>query len=314
MGEDNLTLWDLNFSFNLAEADYQLDALQNEMLQFYLRNDMKFRLAFSTNWTPQFIQFMKDKARLREPLHISTIGPTRSGKSSAMLSICVIHALLNGRVFDERYICANSYEFIEKLKEMEEKDLVNSIFLIDEAKNSVYSAGSIARKTKILDVQNIIAINNISTISITPDRWSNEQANYGARSFGRCFKTKTVRFMLYNLQEGGRGGSLPMAMIYIPIFNALLPETHAKILEEKYLSRKKAWVQAEMRGEGDVLGIIHRKTAQSFMRDEQFLGLKKKNERSAYIQQKLGSEWTKSEIETVLNLTNMMKNGIKLNE
>jgi hypothetical protein len=70
----------------------------------------------------------------------------------------------------------------------------------------------------------------------------------------------------------------------------------------------------EMRSEGDVVGMIHKKSAQSFMRDDQFLGLKKKNERKIYIQQKLGSEWTGSEIEAVLQLTNMMRNGVKFDE
>jgi hypothetical protein len=226
-----LKLSDLDFTIDLSQADYQLDALQNEMLQFYLKNDMRFRRAFYTNWTPQFIQFMKDKAKLHEPLHLSVIGKTRSGKSYSSMSIAVIHALLNAKLFDIRYLCGNSYEFIEKLKDLDEEDLLNSIFLIDEEKKGVFSAGSIARKTKILDVQNIIAINNISTISLTPDRWSNESADYGLRSFGRCFKTKSVRFMLYNLQEGGRGGSLPLGMVYIPIFTKLMPEKHAKILE-----------------------------------------------------------------------------------
>lgn len=309
-----LKLSDLDFSIDLSQADYQLDALQNEMLQFYLKNDMRFRRAFYTNYTAQFIQFMKDKARMKEPLHLSVIGQTRSGKSYSAVSLCVIHALLNGKEFDERYICGNSYEFIEKLKEMPEEQLKNSIFLIDEEKKGVWGAGQVARKTKILDVQNIIAINNISSISLTPDRWSNEGANYGLRAFGRCFKTKTVRFMLYNISEGGRGGVTPTGMIYLPIFTKLLPEKHGKILEGKYLGRKNDWVRMEMRGEGDVLSMIHKKTAESFMRDEQFLGLKKKNERKIYIQTKVGSEWTSSECETILQLTNMMRNGVNFDK
>jgi hypothetical protein len=310
---ESLKLTDLNTAWldiDPRNCKFELDALQNEMLNFYLRNDQRFRIAFYTNWTPHFIQYMKDKARLREPIHLAVIGQTRSGKSYSSISVCVVHSLLNGRVFDEHYICANSYEFVEKLKEMPEEDLINSMFLIDEQKNSVYSAGSIARKTKILDVQNIIAMNNISSISLTPDKWSNEQASYGLRSFGRDFKNKICRFMIYNLSESSRTG-LPLGMIYLPIFTNLLPEKFAKVLENKYLTKKKEWISAEMRGENDVVGLIHKKTAESLMRDDQFLGLKKKNERKIYIQQKLGSEWTGSEIEAVLQLTNMLRNGVK---
>jgi hypothetical protein len=253
---------------------------------------------------------MKDKARMKEPISFSVIGKTRSGKSYSSISLCIIHALLNGRMFNKSYICANSYDYIERLKEMDEKDLNNSIFLIDEEKKGVYGGGSTARKTKIVDVQNIIAINNISTISLTPDKWANEQADYGLRAFGRCFKTKTVRFMLYNLQEGGKGGQLPLGMVYLPIFTSLLPEPYASELEKQYIDQKKAWVNLEMRGEGDVIAMVHKKTAESLIRDEQFVALTKKNERKVYIQQKLGSEWTSSECETVLQLTNMLRNGV----
>lgn len=236
-----------------------------------------------------------------------------SGKSYTALSLCIIHALLNGRFFDERYICGNSYEFIEKLKEMAEEDLINSIFLIDEEKKTVQGFGSTGRKMKILDVQNIIAINNISTISLTPDSWSNSNADYGCRSFGRDFEHKICRFMIYNLTESTKTG-LPLGMIYLPIFTSLLPEKYAKILEGKYIKKKREWVNLEMRGEADAIAIIHKKTAESFMRDDQFLGLKKKNERKSYIQQKLGSEWSVGEIETVLQLTNMMRNGVNFDK
>ena len=121
--------------------------------------------------------------------------------------------------------------------------------------------------------------------------------------------------MIYNLAEsGGARMGLPLGMVYIPIFTFLLPENFAKILEKQYLERKKEWVGNEMRGLGDVIGLIHKKTAQSFMRDEQFLGLKKKNERKIYIQQVCGSEWSSSEIEAVLQLTNMLRNGVNFDK
>lgn len=309
-----LTLSDLNFKFDLKECDFQLDALQNQMLQHYIRTDMRFRRAFNTDWTPYFIQYFKDKAKLKEPSHISTIGVTRSGKSFGMISLAVILSLLNGKQFSIKYICPNSYEFIERLKTMDENELLNSVFLIDEEKKAVYSAGSTARKMKITDVQNIIAINNISTISITPDRWSNEQANYGLRSFGRCFKTGIIRFMLYNLQEGGKGGTLPLGMIYIPMFTKMLPERFSKPLEKDYMESKHLWVNEEMRGKYDVVAVIHKKTAQTLMRDEQFTQLKKMKEKKAYIQTKLGSEWSQQEIINVLSLTEMLRRGVKFDD
>lgn len=306
-----LTLSMLNFpNVDISKCNFELDALQNQMLQFYLMNDERFRRAYNTNYTPHLIQFMKDKARLHEPLHLSIIGKTRSSKSYISVSIAIIHSLLNGRQFSGKYICGNSFEFIEKLKEMPPEDLLNSIFLIDEEKKSVYGAGSVSKKMKITDVQNIIAINNISTISLTPDHWANENADYGMRTFGRDFTNKVSRLMLYNLQEGGKGGSVPLGMIVLPIFTKLLPKPYAEILEKEYLEKKMAWVGAEQSGRGDVLSMIKMKSAESFVRDIQFLDLKKKKERFTYIQTKLGSEWTKSECDEILSITEMLRRGV----
>lgn len=305
-----LKMSDLKFQINLKDAFYELDELQQEMLNFYLRADFRFKQAYHTNYTVPFIKWLRTSANLREPVHLSILGKTRSGKSYTAITIAIIHSLLNGRIFNSEYICAEAYEFLEKLKTMPSEKLINSIFLIDESRNAQYGFGSTARKMKLKDVQNIIAINNISTISLTPDRWANEEANYGLRTFGRCFKTKSVRLMLYNLQEGSHGGSLPMGMVYLPIFTELLPKEYAEKLEKEYLEKKNEWVNAERRGEGNALAEIKKKTAEAFCHDEQFLGIKKKKERMTYISQKLGGEWTTKEFEEILNLTELIKQGV----
>lgn len=235
-----------------------------------------------------------------------------SGKSSAMMSVCVIHMLLNGKMMTNEYVCPNSYEFLERLKTMDEDKLKHSIFLIDEEKKAVFGYGSVAKKLKLTDVQNIIAVNNISTISLTPDSWANENANYGLRTFGRCFKTQSVRLMLYNLQGGGKSGETPMGMIYLPIFNKLLPKEAGDELNKEYLKAKQKWVDQEMRGEGDVLVEIKKRTAQNFMNDTDFLSLVKKNEKLTYITTKLGSEFTTKECGEILNITELLKKGINI--
>lgn len=300
----------LKFEFNLANAYYEIDSLQNKILEYYLRADNKFRKAFYLNYTKDFLQYIKDKARLFEPIHLSIIGNVRSGKSFSCISICAFHMACYNKLFTIDYICGNAFEFLEKLKTMPEKKLKNSIFLIDEEKQSIFGVGSIAKKMKLTDVQNIIAINNISTIMINPVSWANKDANYGLRTFGRCFNTKTVRMMLYNLTEKGRGGELPLGCIYLPIFTVFLPKDYADKLEKEYLAKKQEWVDGEMRGEGDVLAEIKKKSAENFLRDKKFLELFKKRDRITYITQKLGSEWTKSEIDEIESITNLYKEGI----
>jgi hypothetical protein len=297
------------FTFNLKECDYQIDTLQNRLLEFYLRADRRFRHAFNLNFTNDFIQFLKDKSRLREPTHLSIMGNTRSGKSYIGCTIAIMQMAFYGKKFDVDYICSNSYEFLEKLQSTSSEKLKNSVFICDEEKNP-FGVGSLAKKVKLQDVQNIIAINNVSTINITPTRWSGgDNLNYGLRTFGRCFKTKTCRMMLYNLMEKGKGGELPLGNVYLPIFTAILPKAEADTLEQAYLKKKMKWVEAEQRGEGDVLADLKKKTAKAFSKDKKFLGLKSKRDRVTYITQVLGSEWTKSEVDEIESITKLLHSG-----
>jgi len=308
--KEEFNIKDLHFEFDLSKANYEIDVLQNRLLQVYLRADPKFRRAFSTNYTNDFFQFLKDKARLREPVHISIMGQVRSGKSSIAITIAIFLMACYGKKFNVNYVCANAYEFIEKLKVMPQEELDNSCFVIDEQKSAVYGVGSIAKKMKITDVNNIIAVRGISTISLNPITWANREAFYGLRVFGKCYKTKTVRCMLYNLAEHGRGGELPLGNVYLPIYNFFLPKNYADKLEKEYLEKKMAWVRQEQIGEGDVLYEIKKKSAESFMRDKKFLELTKKGEKTVYISLKLGSEWTKGECEEIYQITNLIKKGI----
>lgn len=307
--KEEFNVKDLHFEFDLSKSNYEIDVLQNRLLQVYLRADPKFRRAFSTNYTSDFFQFLKDKARLREPVHISVMGATRGGKSYTSISIATFLMACFGKIFTIDYICGNSVEFLEKLKKMPQEQLRDSCFLIDEEK-TMYGYGSIAKKMNLQDVNSIIAINNISTINLNPLSWNQgKSSNYGIRLFGRCFSTFTTRSMLYDLQVGGRQSESPMGNLYIPIFTHFIPQPYASQLEKEYLSKKNEWVMEEQRGNSDVLSELRRKSAESFVRDKMFLKITKKKEQLSYIINKLGSSWTSKECEDILTLTSLLKQG-----
>jgi hypothetical protein len=298
---------------DLSQADYKIDALQNELLNFYLRADPRFRRAFHTNFTSVFLKFLIDKARMREPVHISVLGQVRGGKSYSMITVLAFNMALYGKKVTIENICANAYEFLEKLQQFPMEFLKNSTFLIDEQKEAVYSVGSVAKKVKIQDVANIIAINNISTIMINPVKWADAgSSQYGLRLFGKCEKTKTCRMMLYNLQEKGSGGELPMGMVYLPIFTEVIP--YAEQFEREYLEKKKTWVAEEQRGEGDILFSLKRKTAEKFAKDPTYRQIRHKQERLTYIGLKMGSEWTKGECVEIESLTKLMSQNLMPDE
>jgi hypothetical protein len=299
----------LKFNYDLSKCNFQLDILQDKLLQFYLRSDKKFRKAFMTNYTNEFFQFLKDKARLNESFHVSTMGLVRSSKSTSMITICVFHQAIYHKKFSVDYVCGNQYEYIEKLQTFSENKLYNRIFLLDEEKQNTMGVGSVARKLKLQDVNNIIAKNNISTISINPQNWANPFSFYGMRAFGKCMDMGINRFMLYNLQSSQSTAS-PMGLIYIPMFQKIIPQDYAEELNKKYLEKKDKWIEAEMRGESDVFAEIRKTKAKEFLKDKQFLSLKKKAEKFTYLVTKLGSEWTKGECEEVFNLTKLFEQGI----
>jgi hypothetical protein len=302
----------LDFNIDLKNSVFKIDCIQEKLLQFYLRNDRKFRQAFYQNYTSEFVTFLKDKSKLKEPIHLSCMGTIRGGKSYAMITLCIIQNLLNNRLFSVDYICGNIQEFVEKLRTMGKENLDNSCFLIDEEKTAIFGQGSFSKKTKTEDIQNIIAISNISSIQINPQSWANAKAMYGLRAWGRCFENKTTRFMLYNLQAGGRGGETPMGCVYLPTFVKFTPKDYGEDLEKKYMKKKMSWVEREKSSSGgDVLGEIKKNSAMSFLKDKQFMSLTKKAEQKTFISIKLGSEWTKGECEEIFLLTEMFKRGIR---
>jgi hypothetical protein len=295
----------------LSKANYQIDALQKELLKWYLRADLRFRRAFSFDATPYFLKFLYDKVRLREPYSLSCMGSTRGGKSYSMITlICLTNALYGKKTVIE-HINGNQYEFLQKVQrysQIRPQFLENSAFLNDEDKFSVFGAGSFTKKVKLQDVQNIIAMNNISTISICPVKLTGSHSNYGIRCWGRCFNTKTVRFMLYNTQESEGNSVLPMGMLYLPIFPEVVP--YWKELEQAYLLRKKEWIEKEALGESDVLMKLKKRSAVIFSRDPKFLQLKKKDDKMTYIGVKLGSEWGNNEKTEILSIIDMLQKGV----
>jgi len=302
----------LKFSFDLGETDYKLDRLQEKFLQFYLRADPKFRRAFMSNYTADFLGYIRDKAQLFEPIHLSIMGSVRSGKSSIALTLASYHQAIYNKKMSADYICGQASEFVELLKEYPPEKLTNRCFVIDEEKGN-FNIGSMARKQKMQDIQNIIAVENISTISLCPTKFQNaESSAYGIRIFGRDFVTKTCRMMLYNLQESAK--LIPVGNLYLPIFNVFLPKDYAEKLNNDYLKKKMNWVKKERMGEGNSLVMIRKKTAEHFIKDSQYKALKTHDEKVTYLQFKLGNDWTNGEIESIFQLTKLLEKGIKFDE
>lgn len=306
-------LFDFQKEFDINGAVYEIDPIQDEMTTFYIKQDPFFKRAYFTNYSPKFFALLQYKARLREPLNFSTMGDTRTGKSYSMITLlCYLNAL-NGKKTTIDYICGNSIELLEKLKNMPEDMTKDCCFLVDESKKSVFGYGSTAKKMKIEDINNIVAMNNISIITICPTGFMNAEAStLGLRTYGKCPELKINRFMFYNLSESGHT-KRPKGMIYLPIFTEVVP--YWRELERDYLIRKKTWIQDEISGNADILLKIQKKEGERFFLDQNYQLLKTKDQRKQYIALELGSEFTTKEIESIELITQLYRKGaIKVSE
>jgi hypothetical protein len=171
--------------FQIPPANFfEIDVMQKKLLEEYLRKDIKFRRSYSTNYTSIFLQYLADKCRLREPLSLGVIGSTRSGKSVSATTVGAFIMHQYKKPITVNHILENEYSFLEAIKTISKDEC----FITDESKISVFGSGSNARQSKLQDIRNIIAVNNISLIGIRPDKFQSgieTTASYGLRSFGR---------------------------------------------------------------------------------------------------------------------------------
>jgi len=210
-------------------------------------------------------------------------------------------------------ICANEFEYVRKLKECG----TDTAFLIDESKRAVYGIGSIAKREKINDIQNIIAVNNISAIWLKPDEWATPHAHYGLVSFGRAendiygnpLPIRINRFMLYNLQESDKRG-LPLGMVYIPLIWDILPKEEALTLENEYMSRKLKWVEQEQISEEDVFTSDRFKLASELAKDQTFINIKGLKNKLPYVRTQYSSNMTNGELDEVMRIAIQIQRGV----
>lgn len=242
-----------------------------------------------------------------------------SGKSTSAITVAGLIMEARRRLMDTEHILENEYKLLEVLKNNKITQFGDA-FVIDESKQAVYGVGSTARKFKLSDIQNIIAVNNISTLWLRPDGWSFDNSQYGLRAFGRgqFYKDGTLcpvrinKFMLYNLQESSAGGSLPLGMIYLPHFEDILK--NGKQLWKDYSQKKQNWVDDEQHGEADTMMTQAFSVAEKIYTYPRFQLLKSGSQKKTFIATALGSEATTGETKQIYEIIKLLENGFTLQE
>src|SRR3989304_2332249 len=72
---------------DIANMKFEIDELQNQLINRYLPDDINFRRAFFTDFTMHFLKMIFDKVnKLHEPVSLSILGIVRSGKSTGAIT------------------------------------------------------------------------------------------------------------------------------------------------------------------------------------------------------------------------------------
>lgn len=211
-----------------------------------------------------------------------------------------------GKKFLIENVCSNQMDFLGKLPNAKDND----IFVIDESKEAVFGIGSMAKKMKIYDAMNIIAKRNISTIWITPRKFNDTNAIYGLRTLGRAFKSKPrlTKFLLYNLLETDDTTGYPYGYVLIPHYADVF--TYGKEFEKEYEAKKDVWILDEQQSEGNIMYEIQKKRAVQLLHNPMFSQVEKKKQKIVIAKSLLPSEFTTREIEDIVVMAEMIKEGI----
>lgn len=290
---------------DIQKAVFETDALMEESIMRYMRDDSKFLRMYNTNLTPLFFKYVDDKVRLREPVSIGIKGFTRSGKSTIGITIACRISELNGKKFSINNICANEFDFLEKIKKAKDND----VFVVDEAKESVFGIGSLAKRMKIEDVQNIIAKLNISTIWITPRKFNDTNSDYGLRTLGRArnIKPRLNKALIYNLAEGTKGQIIPFGYVVIPTFMDVYD--YGEKLDKQYQEKKDEWIQKEKESEVNFMYQIQKTKAEELLKNNKFTTVKKFKDKVIIAKSLLPSEFTKQEVDEIVRMSQLIQEG-----
>lgn len=287
----------------LQQADFETDTLQEIFIYNSMRENKRFLRTMHTDFTEQFIQYLIRKTELDEPIGLGIKGVVRGGKSSFAIFIACFLCMLRGLIFDVDHICRSEFEFLERVKDAKFGD----VYIIDESKFAVYGIGSIAKRTKMKDIQNIIAIKNISTIYITPREFNDTNSDYGFHILGRArnCKPRLIRALLFNLQQRAIGTYIPYGLVTFPLFVDKVP--YGEQLNKEYTKKKMSWVDAEQQSKGNIMYEIQIKMAKHLLAQKDFKGVHKKRERLIIAKKYLADEFTEQEKEAIITMAYMIE-------
>jgi hypothetical protein len=309
-------------TIDLRTVSFEVDPMVAHKIQMQMQDNQRFAQTINTNITKLFYDYLVYKVRMRENLNIALKGETRSGKSTAALSLGSFVSSMTRVPYTAYHICANESEYYSKVKNAKFSELYH----IDEQKESKFGSGSFREEMGIMDIQNIIAKQCVHTIWIYPSDFIARNSVYGLETYGKDLKNKLIRCIIYDLRKTVMGMSIPLGYIIIPKLQdpayQKLPEDKwspyrlknkhelkrgdfDSPLEEDYEKKKDEWISREQGREG--AGFHHEerfKLGVWLGQQKQFKDLQKKSERTALCRQ-IFRDLTSAEVDELVVIADM---------
>jgi hypothetical protein len=201
---------------------FEISPIQDFLIKKEMSTSEAFARAYHTDMTKVFFDYLDYKIKNKENVAVGIKGQTRSGKSLTGHSISWHVANLNakyvgGKPSDYYHIenvCATESEYAYFVKEAD----ANSIYQIDEQRESKFQMGSVREELYIMDVQNIIAKAQIHSIWIYPTDFIERNCQLGLETIGKDPLRKVTKLMVYDLTKSRLGfGFTPLGYVIIPV-------------------------------------------------------------------------------------------------
>lgn len=124
-------------SVDPKQLNWNVDPMSEHKISMQMQQSARFAEILNVNITTQMYGYFAYKARMKENVNIGIKGETRSGKSTAGLSIAKYLSSLTGVPFTIHHVCKNESDFYQKLRNAK----FGEVYLIDEQKETGIFAG-----------------------------------------------------------------------------------------------------------------------------------------------------------------------------
>lgn len=202
---------------------FETEPLTENLLRLKQMQNPLMAQALNTDITPEFMKMLTFKIDHRQLINMDCMGKVRTGKSLAMISLCMTITDYTKMPFKVEDILHNGSEYLNVLK----TGLPNSIYLIDETEVSdAFGIGANAEYYQGVDVMRICAKKLLHRINLVgAETMSSNNADYVLQTLGIDYEHFATKLLVIRIE---RGLEIPMGYIVVPVSRVLCDDIKSR--------------------------------------------------------------------------------------